>query len=416
MSTATAAAPRSLAAATPRAERIAVLDALRGFALFGVLLANIAGMTLWIPSHLVSPGWHVDALDGVVGPLINFFIDGKSYTLLAILFGLGFAIQAEREDETGQRILPRRLLGLALIGLAHCYLMWYGDVLRNYALAGLVLYACRRRSDRTLLLAGLTLAIVVPATVVIALDVSAWPYGVDDVARRSERFHAFLLGPVGRAFHANAREAHRRFTSLQALPFTTAVTGKFLLGMWVGRRRILHDVLGNRALLRRAFWWGGAIGILGNALWIGRGALGEVVRYRYVLLTQYAVWAGLLGMGVCYGAGLALLHQRAWWRSRMRSLEALGRLSLTTYLTQSLMLILIYSGAGAGMLGKVGSTAALAMALVIFGGQLVFAQWWSRHFRMGPAEWAWRSLTYGRRQPFRLPRRDVVEPADMKAA
>ncbi|MFP4277578.1 MAG: DUF418 domain-containing protein [Wenzhouxiangella sp.] len=146
-------------APTSSAERHEVLDALRGFALFGILLANIQFFSGWA---FIGPATRVE-LSGSSYVIWDFFhlavIDGKFYTLFAFLFGLGFALQLERLDARGAAaasIFRRRTAILLGFGLIHLFVFWVGDILTPYALLGFVLLAVRRWQDRTLLwVAGL---------------------------------------------------------------------------------------------------------------------------------------------------------------------------------------------------------------------------------------------------------------------
>lgn len=141
------------------AERIELIDVVRGFALYGVLLANL----IWISQEGAVTPAQVAALptatvDRVVRYAVQFFIDWKFYTLFAFLFGLGFSVQLIRAEQRGVAIIPiyvRRLVVLLGFGLAHAYLVWYGDILHHYALLGFVLVLFRKSSDRFLLAAGL---------------------------------------------------------------------------------------------------------------------------------------------------------------------------------------------------------------------------------------------------------------------
>lgn len=147
-----AAHPETLAAPTPAGERNAVIDILRGFAVFGILLVNFPG------TEAARGG----ALDDTVRKLLSLFVSGEFYTTFSFLFGLGFALQLLRAEATGRRIVPvyiRRMLALFVIGFAHAVLIWPGDVLLMYAFMGLLLIPLRKLPVTVLLpLAALVLA------------------------------------------------------------------------------------------------------------------------------------------------------------------------------------------------------------------------------------------------------------------
>src|SRR5262245_889046 len=144
-------------------ERIDLVDVVRGFALYGVLLANL----VWITTDMVLTESRLAALptaplDRIVKPLVVFFVDHKFYTLFSFLFGLGFAIQLSRAEQRGRRIAPtyaRRAAILAVIGLAHVAFIWYGDILLLYAIGGLGLLLVHHWNMRALLVLALALSL-----------------------------------------------------------------------------------------------------------------------------------------------------------------------------------------------------------------------------------------------------------------
>jgi uncharacterized protein len=114
------------------------------------------------------------------------------------------------------------------------------------------------------------------------------------------------------------------------------------------------------------------------------------------------IYLGLIAMAAFYLSGIVLLWRRPAWRSRLARLAPVGRMALTNYLTHSLIYLALFYGFGLALLGRVGATFCLALSVAIFAAQILFSAWWLRRFQFGPAEWLWRSLTYGGRQPMRL--------------
>jgi len=169
MSEPTPAASAAVAQARPVdvSERVAILDALRGFALWGVFVSN---SFTWFSGRNLLPREQARALaapplETVVSALYNFLINQKFMTLFSFLFGLGFSIQLARAEARGSPIVPlysRRLLVLLGIGLVHLFGVWLGDVLSTYAVVGFMLLLFRQRSDRTVLVWVLVLLVVMP--------------------------------------------------------------------------------------------------------------------------------------------------------------------------------------------------------------------------------------------------------------
>src|ERR1051326_3487034 len=133
-------------------ERIALIDVLRGLALFGIIAANMRGfagphMTYFAPDLL----WKTRS-DFWIQAFVDTFIQGKFITLFAFLFGVGFSLQFSRAEARGSRFGPiyrQRLEALILLGVLHQVLFWWGDILVSYGLGGFFLMAFRKRSNKT---------------------------------------------------------------------------------------------------------------------------------------------------------------------------------------------------------------------------------------------------------------------------
>jgi uncharacterized protein len=396
-------------------DRIDVIDVLRGFALFGVLLAN----ALWYFSGF---GDLTDAevlrlptnpLDPVVFELERFFVTDKFISIFSFLFGMGFALQMRRAEERGapvMRLYVRRMLWLLVFGLAHALLGFYGDVLHLYAVLGLLLIGWVTRSERSLIGWGLAFAIVLP----VAVRALAWalPFLTDGAidpeavseARRGVAFahHAEFAGSsYAGVIRANAIDLWSRLSTDVLVAPVIASFGKFLLGVWVGRTGML---------VREAvpgLWRGIACGLM-----LGVACEGAVVADAAfpaldagtwgARVAEAALWdTGVLALATSYVCAIVVLFRRPDWNRTLSFLAPVGRMALTSYLGQSVACILIFYGVGLGWHGRVGPTAVLGISIAVFAAQAAASTWWLRRFRFGPAEWAWRSLTYGRRQPFR---------------
>jgi uncharacterized protein len=123
---------------------------------------------------------------------------------------------------------------------------------------------------------------------------------------------------------------------------------------------------------------------------------------RLSLLGSALSTFGTVPLAFGYIAAVTLLLQQAAWRRRLAHFAPVGRMALTNYLAQTVICLLLFYGYGAGLIGRVGATASLGIALLIFSMQLAWSPWWLARFHFGPAEWLWRSLTYGVLQPMRI--------------
>ena len=410
-------------------ERVHLLDALRGFALLGVFVSNSLS---WFSGRTLLPNEQAQALaapmlEAVVRQLYAFFVDQKFVTLFSLLFGMGFALQMTRAEGRGTSIVPvyrRRLLVLLGIGLVHMFALWVGDILSTYALVGFVLLLFRQRSDRTVLTWVAVLFVVLPLTLSIAqrfgpelLHGKEAAEAAAKATRDLEAAHrtAFLTGlsseSVLTSQKANALFAWQNLPNPGRPIWLCIILGRFLLGLWTGRMKLLEDVERHRKLLVRVMAWGlgvgSAVATVSLVLYLrSRGApggpWGQTSQPPWMVGMRTLREVGYLFMGCGYAAAFALLFQKERWRKVLGVLTPAGRMALTLYLTQSVISIALYDGWGLGLVGHTPPSRTVLMCLGVFAAQVAFSHWWLARFRFGPVEWLWRSLTYGRLQPMRL--------------
>lgn len=389
-------------------ERIDLLDALRGLALFGILVVNIRAWAGWF--SLESAGR--DVLTG--GPQAtwwaNYFfaavLEGKFYTIFSFLFGLGFALQLSRLEKRGLEgaaIYRRRLLILLAIGALHMSLLWDGDILALYALLGLLLPFFRGWSDRWLLTAAALLILLPIPGVWLVHSLAVKPdLGLSDVGNS---LFVSLGGDVAQEKGWPLREDWRSYFAwtLSGPPFRIGgffetwripkVLAIMLVGLCAGRRLVSGALLEDRQLLRRVAIAGFAIGVPANFAYGFTGGL-EQDEFGPVMTATVLYAIGVVPLGLAYAASFALLWQRA--RSRLGMFAAPGRMALTNYLSQSLLGIVIFYGIGFGLYQSLGPWQFTGVAVAIFAVQVGLSQLWLRHFAQGPMERLWRRLTYGR--------------------
>ena len=191
----------------------------------------------------------------------------------------------------------------------------------------------------------------------------------------------------------------------------------FLLGLYFGRRKIFHDISLNRPFLRKVMKWGLLIGMTSFAISLGFDAwnyFNGIKMESYSLLTKHIMYAagdflGVMGMALGYVAGMALLLENNNWKTRLSFLAPIGRMGLTNYLLQAAIISIIIDAYGFDLNGKAGPAWRLLMALATFVLIVLLSRWWFKHFRIGPAEWLWRSLTYLKFQPMRIKTTDKNE-------
>jgi uncharacterized protein len=413
-------------------DRIVELDILRGFALLGILFVNILSF-----GGVIGLGqeWTGEA-DKAIDAFIESFLRGKFISMFAMLFGVGFAMQVARlERNSGGHIVTygRRLLVLLVIGMAHLLLDPL-EVLHAYAICGALLLLFRKVPVKALLPWALILmtlpylhtAIVssVPsadsASQAVEESQQSENHGTreeleDDDEKSFESWNPYVGEKPARVYSSgsftdvlnyNLQFTLNNRSSWVSYLWRTVPLPLMLVGAFIGRRRILERIPDELPLLRKTFWFGIAAGIGGA--WSGMALLRLAgadgwdpwLDFAGSLVWVLAGWSMALG----YGAGIVLLLQRAFWGRLLWPLQAVGKLALSNYLLQTLICTTIFYGYGVGLYGAFGPSSIALLAAAIYALQVSLSMLWVRRFRFGPAEWLWRSITYGQVQPMRVVR------------
>lgn len=407
-------------------ERIVTLDVLRGIALLGVVVANV---WLWFSGlNFRFPAYRNEllqlSLDSVVFFAIAVLVSGKAMSTFSFLFGHGFAIQMLRAEARGRSIVPayaRRLTVLLAIGLTHMILLWYGDILAAYATLGFALLLFRKRTDRTLLVwAGILLG-AVPLLlgglpwILSASGVQLPQPNLEQIAQRNAATLAvFQGGSYPEILRENLHQAGKFYLGRKA-PWVLYLLGLFVLGLFVGRRRVFERIDEHRSVLRRIATWGIPIGLGASVsmavlqMTIPPSAM--LARPALMLAAMGLFLMGTVPLAAGYISAVALLLERHQYRRWLGAFAPVGRMALTNYLMQTVVMLLIFYPYGGGLIGRTGPTVGLLIALGVFALQMVWSRLWLSRFQFGPMEWVWRSLTYGRRQPMRIVRERGVPQA-----
>ena len=407
-------------APTPPGQRILTIDILRGFALFGILLVN---MDLFVHSYAsVVAGTTLpeNPIDVWAYRLILFFAFGKFYSIFSFLFGLGMMLQFQRTQARGgrfSRLWLRRMAILLVFGLIHAYFIWVGDILILYSFVGTAMLLWRKARPRTLLIwAAIALAVPLILTAALygtfALGLATAGEAAMDAAAvgQQQRYAAMAatadqLYATGTYWQVTLQRANEMALVFGTYPFMLFnVAAAMLLGLYAGRRGIFDDIPAHLPFIRKAWLWGLIVGVSGNLIsvyFIEHSA--RTTPSPELLLTLAGQTIGAPALAIFYMASLTLLVERTRWRVRLAPIAAMGRMALTNYLLQSVICTLLFYGYGFGLYGRTGVAVNVVLTTVIYGVQMLFSVWWLGRYRFGPMEWLWRTLTYGKRQPMRLP-------------
>lgn len=393
------------AAPISASERYDLVDALRGFALCGVLLANLSSFSLYdyigasVRDALPSAGFDASAEQAMTWLVVH-----KAVTVFSILFGFGFAMQLERAQARGEglRIFLRRMAVLLALGLLHSA-FWWGDILLIYAVGGFLLPLVRRWHDRWLLVGGFALALIATAAL------SPQLFGGGAAKARELAFAQALAGlsspSLADAFAGNAALL-RLWYPIGGIWLVCFALGRFLLGYWAGRRGLLQRPASHLPLLKRILAWTLPLGASATLLRSLRAPIVEawpaLAPAQHPSAWASVSFAGPLLLGIAFGTIFVLLYLHDGWRRWLCHFAPAGRMALTHYLTQTLVCSAIFYGYGLGIGYRYGTIAWFAVWIPLFAAQMAFSRWWLSRYRFGPMEWLWRTLTYGRLQPMRI--------------
>ena len=404
---------------TDDSNRIDALDFLRGFAVMGILLANVVAIALPSAAQLSPFTLGVDGPLDLAAWVFNFlFVDGKFRALFAMMFGASMLLvmeSAELDGRDGFAAHRKRMIWLAAFGLAHHLLIWSGDILLPLALAGLLATALVRLDTLSLVKWALGLLALQWAIDLVAV---LPPFGLrsaaqapgasaDLVARWRELSDAFEgagSGAVGAdmALHTSgygailAARAHQfgrdlvnivlfvlpELLAFMALGMAT-LKGGFLSGQWTGDQY--------RATWRRAYIVG-LVPMAALAAWV------LIARDPLAAEAAGFGWSVPLRLPLAAAhAALALGFATRFPDTMLVGLvRAVGRMALSNYLLCSLAATTLFYGYGAGLFGRLDRAALLLCAVAGWAIMLSWSTLWRRRWRQGPAEWLWRRLARGK--------------------
>jgi len=400
-------------------ERIDLIDVLRGFAVFGILMVNMPLMFEPILSMFngVSPDapWHETFLRAIVLVLFT----GKFYILFSFLFGFGFWIFIHKGGEQRPELVPifrRRLFFLLLFGIAHITFLWPGDILFYYALFGFLLVFFRNTPDRKALwwmLIFIFLPSILTGLIVGLLNlVSGIPGVQQEIDNAFTEQAAAMAELVDRA-----REVYSSgtFTEIMAMNweqwtnllngivfFYPTVLGMFIFGYMVARRGVFSNLQEHLPLLKKVLTWSLFVAVIGNALLLFSHSKADFNRFdNWMIVNMIASQVGGVALMLVYVCGFALLFANGKAMLLSKLLAPVGRMALTNYISHSLITAILFLSWGFGLFGKLQMWQGVLLTLGIYAVQIPFSRWWLSKFHFGPLEWLWRSLTYLKLQPFR---------------
>jgi uncharacterized protein len=366
----------------PSGQRLAIIDSLRGWALLGVVLMNYIGF--------YQPGKEYPK---VLLWGCSIFFEAKSWTLLSFLFGFGFAVLMDKGMAKGALFIRRMgwLLVFAIINTA----FYGGDILKDYAVLGMLLFLFRGCSARTSLWIGLGLLVLLPW---IAQAVNGIPDGASMPERLRNMYYSHRIWDVWIRDLIVTWYGQIRATEY-SITVHVVMLACFFLGMAAHKSGFFANLQQWRKILIRILLAGLCIS---SAIWLCGFLKPQVIDWIQVKLLADIRWSEPVVSAACIAAALCLLYLSGRLRRLFMAFQYVGRMTLTNYMTQNVLSFFLFSGAGFS-LRHAGLPALffLGLALLVYLLQVFFSRWWLTRYRYGPVEWVWRCLSYRRWLPLR---------------
>ena len=411
--------------ATTSSDRIFSLDLIRGIAVMGIFSVNVVGMAMIERAYFYPPDYGFDGLgDRVMWTLNSIFVDGRFRSLFSILFGASMTLVIERAVAAGRagwKVHYPRMIVLLLFGVVHYYLLWWGDILVNYAVVGMVAFVFWRLREKWLLLIALGLLAFqqVPGFIETFEQMAKLEAGRARDATPEERAKAqeILSGGQSEAEKQRGIARDKAKHASVAAHLRGQLTGNAVWRPWQGLLgygpETLMLMLIGMAAYKSGFLTGAwsrrryaivAATCLGVDLLVH--AIGATLSLRADFAPEvYFPWTftfpsplhpvGALGYAALF---ILLFANRGALAERF---AAVGRAAFTNYLGATVIGTLLFSGTFLGWYGELSRGEAWLIVPFVWVLMLLWSKWWLDRFRYGPFEWAWRCLARWKREPMR---------------
>ncbi|MEL6975124.1 MAG: DUF418 domain-containing protein [Bacteroidota bacterium] len=394
-------------------QRIEIIDALRGFSLAGIVIVHLVENYIGGPA---PQSFYEDVNQGLPDAIVSgfngIFLSGKFFALFSFLFGVSFFIQMNNARANGSYFGWRfawKMILLFGIGFVHS-LFYAGDILTIYAMLGLLLIPFFKVGNKTIVVVAALLLLGVGRFVVFGLTHGEDFFG--DVGMSPEHphtleyFNVLKSGTIGDVFSINAVDGHLRKMNFQYGIFGRGymTLAYFLIGMLVGRIGFFNDYQNRKKLLKRS-WITGLVLFLvsGGLLALTFGQMGGNITFDnwLAMFGLTAVDLSNISITLLILSVFVLLYKKTKARAWLSKFAPYGRMALTNYFFQSVIGTVLFFGWGFGLIGQLRNIYTFGIAIGIIIVQMALSKLWLKHFKYGPLEWLWRSLTFFKLMPLK---------------
>ncbi|TMU56415.1 DUF418 domain-containing protein [Flagellimonas algicola] len=391
---------------TPSQERIKIVDALRGFALAGIVIVHMVENYIGAPSPAsFNEAVHQGPMDYAVDGFIGLLLRGKFFALFSFLFGLSFFIQMDKAHQRGESFAGRflwRLLLLLGIGYVHS-LFYAGDILTVYALLGIFLIPFYKIKNNWILGFVALLFLGLGRYLVFFYTQGQNMFGTMEMSPESasvlEYYTLLKEGSLSDVFSANAYNSHLNKMDFQFGIFGRGYVtfGYFLLGLYIGRTGFFKKYREQKKLVQRTWIWSLVLFLVsGGLMAVTFGSMGGNVTFDN--------WTAMLGLTAMDLNNVAvtfilisvfvILYKRTKPQKFLEKFIPYGKMALTNYFAQSVIGTFLLFGWGLGYIGELRNLYTFGIAFLVIAFQMILSKWWLSKFKYGPLEWLWRSATF----------------------
>jgi len=366
--------------------RIEVVDALRGFALLGVLLANVP--------YSDDPSI-ASVFDGTLGFLSDLLISKKFITIFSILFGFGFYIQMFRANESGvdfKSYFLKRMALLFLIGTIHCFVLWDGDIIMSYAFGGVFLLLIRNWSIKKTIVLAIIFNVVLTGIVFIGNSALEWQvydydYGLALVQPTTNSYLEYLRVNFIMAPWLNF---------FKDMPITLVYTfGNMLIGVILGKIDFFRLPVKLKKITNGMILLGFTVGLTAS-YYFHLVMSGELELDIPMLWVPFVLAAGMIVQALGYMALFIRLYQNGFFKKMLQQFKYVGKTALSNYISQSVFYLFVFFHCTNGfeLFGKVSRAETYLIAFCFFILQSVLSHLWLKRHRQGPIEYWWKKMSY----------------------
>jgi uncharacterized protein len=372
--------------------RTIIVDVLRGWAIFGVVLMN------YFDFFTLGRNWEnfkPDTLTNVLMFITSTFFAAKSWTLLSLLFGYGFAVLMNNVKEKGHHpygFFAGRMFWLLVIAGVNSAL-FFGDILKDYAVLGLLLLVFYRSSAKTTFIMSIILLLGLPAlaSYIYSLKSNNW-------AQMPALFPLYLSNNLFDVLWFGLKGTWIAQIISKPYLYTVHVV-MFCCMLWgftLYKINFFSNLTNKLKYIKRAFWIALGTAILLTVFF----KFAQHAKFSFGKYYNIYYWL-ILSTMVTIASGICWLYVAGKLKGFFAHLAFMGKMTLTNYMVQNLIGLLVFSGFGLKIWNTYPLWFYLLLALVVYVIQVFFSKWWLSKYNYGPIEWVWRQLSYRKKLPLK---------------